>query len=60
MDNPQFNICDMSLILFKDTDILLSGDKWTIAVNIALDGDTTFLDLMKSMLGHIRQRIILH
>jgi hypothetical protein len=28
---------DKGLVLTKDTDILLSGDKWTIAVNTALE-----------------------
>jgi len=37
------------LIFVKDTDILLSGDKWIIAVNIPLDDYTTLVYLMKSV-----------
>jgi hypothetical protein len=28
---------DKGLIFVKETDVLISGDKWTIAANIALD-----------------------
>jgi hypothetical protein len=31
---------DKGLIFIKEADILLSGDKWTIVVNIALDYTT--------------------
>jgi hypothetical protein len=30
-------IYDKGLIFMKDSDILLTGDKWNLAVNIALD-----------------------
>jgi hypothetical protein len=30
-------IYDKGLIFMKDRDILVTGDKWTLAVNIALD-----------------------
>ena len=38
------------LIFVEDTDILLSGDKWTIAGNIALGDCNTLVSLMESML----------
>ena len=48
---------DKGLIFVKDTDVLLSGDQWTIVVNIALDDYTNVVDLLKSMLRSIRNRI---
>ena len=44
----------------KDTDILLSGDKWTIVVNIALDDYDTLIENMKSVLYTVRQKIQVH
>jgi hypothetical protein len=54
---PEPQKFDKGLIFVKDTDILLSGDKRTIAVNIALDDYANLVDLMKSMLSYIRQKI---
>jgi hypothetical protein len=51
---------DKGLVFVKDTDILLSGDKWTIVVNIALDDYTLLIDNMKSMIDYIRQQIQVH
>jgi hypothetical protein len=51
---------DKGLVFVKDTDILLSGDKWTIVVNIALDDYTFLINDMKSMIDYIRQRIQMH
>ena len=45
------------LIFVEDTDILLYGDKWALAGNIALVDCNTLVSLMKLMLGHIRQKI---
>ena len=45
------------LIFIRDTDVLLSGDQWTIVVNIALDDYTNLIELLKVMLDHIRQKI---
>ena len=45
------------LIFVRDTDVLLSGDQWTIVVNIALNDYTNLIELLKTMLDHIRQRI---
>ena len=42
----------------RDTDILLSGDKWTIVVNIALDDYSALVDSVRSMLSHIRQKVL--
>jgi len=54
---PEPSIFDKGLIFVKDTDNLLSGDKWTIVVNIVLDGYATIVDLTRSMLSHNRQKI---
>jgi hypothetical protein len=50
---PEPKIFGKGLIFVEDTDILLSGDKWTIAGNIALDVCNSLVTLMKSMLGHV-------
>lgn len=54
---PEPKTFDKGLIFLKDAEILLSGDKWTIVVNIALDDYSNVVDLMKSMLSHIRQKV---
>ena len=54
---PEPKDYDKGLIFVKDTDILLSGDKWTIVVNIDLDDYEVLIDLMKSVLYAVRQRI---
>ena len=51
---------DKGLIFVKDTDILVSGDNWTIAVNIALDDYTVLISTMKLVLGQIRHTIQAH
>jgi hypothetical protein len=51
---------DKGLVFVKDTDILLSGDKWTIVVNIALDDYAFRINDMKSMIDYIRQKIQMH
>ena len=38
---------DKGLIFVKDTDILLSGNKWTITINIAIDDYAALVDIMK-------------
>jgi hypothetical protein len=45
------------LFFIKDTDILLSGDKWTIAVNIALDYYSDLINSMKTMIKQLQQKI---
>jgi hypothetical protein len=50
---PEPQKFDKGLVFVKDTDILLSGDRWTIVVNIALDDYAILTDLMKSMLNYI-------
>jgi hypothetical protein len=37
---PEPKVFDKGLIFIKDTNILLSGDKWTIVVSITLDDYT--------------------
>jgi hypothetical protein len=41
----------------KDRDILLTGDKWTIAVNVALDDYLNLIRGMRFELGQIRRNI---
>jgi hypothetical protein len=48
-------VFDKGLIFVKDTNILLSGDKWTLVVNIALDDYATLISSMKMILKQIRQ-----
>jgi hypothetical protein len=38
----------------KDTDILLSGDKWTVAVNVALNDYLPLIKGIRFVLGQIR------
>jgi hypothetical protein len=45
------------LIFLKDRDILLTGDKWTIAVNIALDDYLTLTKGMRFALAQIQRNI---
>jgi len=54
---PELVNFDKGLIFVKDTDILLSGDKWTIVVNIALDDYNILIENMKLILYHVRQKI---
>ena len=54
---PEPKTSDKGLIFVKDTDILLSGDKWTMIVNIALDDYETLVKVMKDTLSQIRQKI---
>ena len=51
---------DKGLVFVKHTDILLSGDKWTIAVNIALDDYAILTENMKLVLNIVRQKIQVH
>ena len=44
----------------KGTDILFSGDKWTIAVNIALDDYESLVGVMELALGQVRRNIQVH
>jgi phage antirepressor YoqD-like protein len=43
---PEPKTFDKGLIFVKETDILLSGDRWTIVLNIAVDDYTTLVDNM--------------
>jgi len=54
---PEPEKFDKGLIFVKDTDVLLSGDKWTIVVNIALDYYDTLVFVMRRILDQIQQRI---
>ena len=57
---PEPKMFDKGLIFVKDTDILLSGDKRTIVVNNALEDYANLVELLKSMVGAIRQKIQVH
>ena len=54
---PEPKTFDKGLIFVKETDILLSGDKWTIVVNIALDDYDALVYTMKTILDQICQKI---
>ena len=54
---PESRTFDKGLIFVKDTNILLSGDKWTIVVNIAVDDYTALVYIMRASLNQIRQKI---
>ena len=51
---------DKGLIFVKETDILFSGDKWTIAVNIALEDYESLVAVMELVLGQVRRNIQVH
>ena len=54
---PEPEAFNKVLIFVKDTDILLSGDKWTIVVNIELDDYEALVYTMKMTLNEIIQKI---
>jgi hypothetical protein len=54
---PEPKTFDKGLAFVKDTDILLSGDKWTIVVNIALDDCDALAYTMNMTLNEIHQKI---
>ena len=53
-------VLDKGLVFVKETDILISGDKWTIVANIALDDYAAMVDVMKTTLGQARYKIQVH
>ena len=57
---PEPRTFDKGLVFVKDTDILLSGDKWTIVVNIALDDYDALVHVMRYTLSQVRQKIGIH
>ena len=57
---PEPRKFDKGLIFVKETDVLLSGDKWTIAVNIALDDYEGLMEVMRLMLQQTRRNIQVH
>ena len=54
---PEPKTFDKGLIFVKDTDILLSGDKWAIVMNISLDDYDALIYIMRRTLHQIRQEI---
>ena len=57
---PEPQALDKGLIFVKDTDFLLSGDEWTIVLNIALDDYAALVEIMKTTLSQIRHKIQVH
>jgi len=57
---PEPRNFDKGLVFVKDTNILLSADKWTIVVNIALNDYDTLIESTKSVLHAVRQKIQVH
>jgi hypothetical protein len=53
-------IYDKGLIFMKDRDILLTGDKWTLAVNIALDDYANLIQGMRFILAQTKRNIGIH
>jgi hypothetical protein len=53
---PEPRTFDKGLIFVKETDILLSGNKWTIVVNIALNDYANLVE-NKLILGQMHQKI---
>ena len=51
---------EKGLVFVKETDILMSGDKWTIVVNITLDDYATLVDVMKTTMSQVRYKIQVH
>jgi hypothetical protein len=51
---------EKGLIFMRDRDILLTGDKWTLAVNIALDDYVNLIRGMRLILTQIQKNIELH
>jgi hypothetical protein len=51
---PEPKPFNKGLIFMKDTDILLSGDKWTFAVNVALNDYLSLIKGIRFVLGQIR------
>jgi hypothetical protein len=58
--SPEPQPFDKGLIFVKEADILLSGDKWTIAVNIAIDDYVSLVKTLRLVLGQIRRNIQVH
>jgi len=57
---PEPRTFDKGLVIVKVTDILLSRDKWTIVVNIALDNYNALIYIMKRMIHQIHQEMKVH
>ena len=57
---PEPRNFDKGLVFVKDTNLLLSGDKWTIVVNIALNDYDALIESMRSVLYAVRQKIQVH
>jgi hypothetical protein len=57
---PEPRQFDNGLIFVRETDILFSGDKWIIAVNIALDDYGSLVGVMGLVLGQIHRNIQVH
>jgi hypothetical protein len=54
---PEQRQFDKGLTFVKETHILFSGDKWTIAVNIALEDCESLVGVMGLVLGQVRRNM---
>jgi len=57
---PEPRAFGKGLFFTKETDVLLSEDRWTVAVNIPLDDYSSFIFGMRLVLGQIRRNIQTH
>jgi hypothetical protein len=55
--SPEPQAFDKGLIFVKEADILLSGDKWTIVVNIAIEDYISLTKSMRLILDQVRGNI---
>jgi len=57
---PEPRVFDKGLVFIKETKILLSGDRWTVAVNTAVDDYSSFILGLKLVLNQTRRNIQTH
>jgi hypothetical protein len=56
---PEPRVFNKGLVFIKETDVL-SGDRWTVAVNIAIDDYSSLIFGLKLVLNQIRRNIQMH
>ena len=57
---PEPRVFDKGLVFIKETEILLSGDRWTVAVNIAVEDYSSLIFGLKLILNQTRRNIQMH
>jgi len=55
--HPEPRTFDKGLVFLKETEILLSGDRWTVAVNIAIDDYSSLILGLKLVLNQTQKNI---